>query len=85
MVVTMTVSLVGVNTMTKGRMATCRQYGRHGRLAASFQAANRDDAERKARALLEAHNRDADHDRMCRQDTCDWWGVCAYYGFLVRD
>ena len=47
MVVTMTVSSEGVNTMTKGRMATWRQYGRHGRLAASFEAVNRDDAERK--------------------------------------
>ena len=21
---------------------------------------------------------------MCRADTCKWWGICAYYGFLAR-
>ena len=46
--------------MTRGKAGTWRAYGRHGRLAATFRAHNRDDAEAKVRALLEAHNRDAD-------------------------
>ena len=71
--------------MTGGRTETWwRLYGRHRRLAATFEAKNRDDAERKVRALLKAHNRDADHDRVCRSDTCNWWGINAHYGFLAR-
>ena len=70
--------------MTRGRTATWRLYGRHGRLAATFKADNRDDAERTARAFVEAHIQDADHDSVCTSATCNWWGVSAYYGVLAR-
>ena len=62
---------------------TWRLYGRRGRLAATFKAGSRADAEGTARALLVDHNWKADHDRKCTPDTCDWWGLSAYYGFLA--